>query len=65
MNLQTLSVVVIAALGLGACTGPQGPSGPQGYQGRTGQPGDGAVIVTPVQPVKATTGQTVILTPVR
>ena len=33
------SVLLLAMLGLGACTGPMGPQGPQGNTGNTGYTG--------------------------
>lgn len=61
MNYQTLSVALVAALGLCACTGPQGPSGVQGPTGQTGRTSVDQVIVTPAHPVTKTT-ETVIVT---
>ena len=34
------SVLLLAMLGLGACTGPMGPQGPQGNTGNTGYTGE-------------------------
>ena len=62
LNYQTLSVALVAALGLCACTGPQGPSGVQGPTGQTGRTSVDQVIVTPA---RAGTTETVIMAPAR
>jgi hypothetical protein len=64
---RTSSVVFafLAALGLGACAGPQGPTGAQGLTGRTGQTGVDTVIVSPAHPKTVTAVDTVIVAPVR
>ena len=57
------AAVVMMALGVGACTGPQGPAGAQGVTGQTGRTGADTLIVSPPH-ARTTTVDTVIAAPV-
>jgi len=55
MKYSTISILLLATLGLGACTGPMGPqgatgsTGATGAKGSTGSSGGSTVIVNPAR----------------